>query len=223
MGKHLYIMTLSCQDIQSSNIISFVVIRWTMKVLALASCAGISIKTMVKPQESGNTDFDSSQTGLTGLPIKSMYLRVENDSTTIHLANSMIRFLASLVPSSGLLGQTQSEKAQINSWLTFLWHNVELPMHALTQAHDDIRVADHIQVKLGMAFKRIDSYLQKQSNLVGSSTTLADICLAVVLDCYVRGATDSLHDCANLREWHGSWKRGMDGESFCLHVSAHRH
>lgn len=108
----------------------------------------------------------------------------------------MIRMIASVAPASGLLGRNAIEAAQVDSWLSFLWHSIELPLHVFKEresltnggGNDELKLQD-VTSQLQSSLETVESHLTKQeqsfhsSYFVGESTTLADICLAVSLKC----------------------------------------
>jgi glutathione S-transferase len=88
-----------------------------------------------------------------------------------------------MAPASGLLGSTKLEEAQVEGWLSFLWHFVELPLHVLVAANGSQKVSCHMRSQLRGALDKVESHLKLQDwgYLVGQSTTIADIGLAVAL------------------------------------------
>lgn len=102
-------------------------------------------------------------------------------------SNTMIRVIASLAPENEVSGSNPVEIAQVDSWLCFLWHSVELPLQVLRQAtekNEKNYIAggslNRVKKQLGRDFAIIDKHLGQRLYLVGGSLTVADMALAVV-------------------------------------------
>jgi glutathione S-transferase len=94
--------------------------------------------------------------------------------TTSH---AMMRTIASMVPTKGLLGSSPTDDATIDGWLSFIWNSIDVP---LSVGDDDV----------GKALETIEQYLSgsKRTYMVGGSLSLADISLAVTLNASELGA-----------------------------------
>ena len=88
--------------------------------------------------------------------------------------NAILRLVASLAPVSKLLGATDMEDALVDSWMSFIWSSVDLPLVAIGES-------ETVQQELKGAMDQIEAHLTKNSYMVGDSITLADISLAVSL------------------------------------------
>jgi glutathione S-transferase len=143
-------------------------------------------------------DDESSQafTLLQGCPPpRNLYLCLDGDFKVV-MTSSMIRLIASMAPSAELLGRTPLETAQIDSWLSFLWHSIELPctiikdMRTLNDCKerdcvDNSALMSQLKSSLGI----METHLMKQRDeqhtyFVGELVSLADICFAVALKYY---------------------------------------
>ena len=142
----------------------------------------------------------SQQFQCIGPPSNSLVLSMGKDFH-ITMTNSMIRAIASVAPASELLGRNDCEAAQVDSWLCFLWHSIELPLHVLNESPSAFHTVDEgkteielegVKSQLKTAIETVEAYLTKKQLLqqleksqpaffVGESITLADICLAVSL------------------------------------------
>ena len=116
--------------------------------------------------------------------------------------------IASMSPANELLGRNDVEAAQVDSWLSFLWHSIELPLHvlremgSLTSSEGKGETTEgSVQLQLKSAVTTIEAHLakkmkQQQSSLehisyfVGESITLADISIAVY-SCYLMPLVES--------------------------------
>ena len=85
----------------------------------------------------------------------------------------MVRYIASLVPASELMGQNDIEAAQVDSWLSFIWHSIELPICAYieektklsateTEEGPNEGIMDGIRSKVGSAMMIVERHLRKQ-------------------------------------------------------------
>jgi glutathione S-transferase len=97
--------------------------------------------------------------------------------TTSH---AMMRTIASVAPSSGLLGKSPTDDATIDGWLSFVWNSIDLPLAAATIGGD----ASVVEADVVKALETIEKYLtsSKRTYMVGDSLSLADISLAVSLN-----------------------------------------
>ena len=135
-------------------------------------------------------DDESSQAMVFGgPPPKSLYLSLDGDFKVV-MTSSMIRLIASMAPSTELLGRTHLERGQIDSWLSFLWHSIELPCYIIRQTRtldksNDAAVISQLKASLGT----IEAHLMKRpdnehSYFVGDLVSLADISFAVSMKYY---------------------------------------
>jgi hypothetical protein len=98
--------------------------------------------------------------------------------TAIPTTHAMMRTIASLAPTSGLLGTSLSDDAIIDGWLSYIWNSIDLPLSSATgtEMDGDIQMAlttiELQLVSLGTTTKSV--YL-----VGGDSPSLADISLAV--------------------------------------------
>lgn len=88
----------------------------------------------------------------------------------------MMRTIALIAPTSGLLGQTEEEYAYIDGWLAFIWSSIDLPLQVLAGGANEA-----IQKDLDLALAKLEMHLQHKEFMVGQTITLADISLAVSL------------------------------------------
>lgn len=170
----------------------------------MASCACISISTKLIPDSNDYPKLHDTTTS----PSTGLVLFVGNH-LRIAKVNGMVRLLASMAPASGLLGSTNFEEAQIESWLSYLWHFVDLPLHLLG-ADGYQAVTNHIHAQLRVALKNIEAWLNIQDSgyLVGKSTTIVDVCLAIAL----KFNSHLLHDVLAPESSLGAWMNKIDGE-----------
>lgn len=181
------------------------------KVLAVALLADVSVSTEILDVECSQ-DFTSLSRGP---PPKTLYLCLGGDFKVV-MTSSMIRLIASMAPSTELLGRTNLEAAQIDSWLSFLWHSIELPCYIirLTMSDSDGRDGvDHAALisQLKSSLEIIEAHLMKRQDqehpyFVGELITLADISFVVALKYY----GDELAPVFNRESYLGRWLTSME-------------
>lgn len=167
----------------------------------MASHACISIPTKVLP--------DCCDDPLSPEDANSLVLQVDDD-VRIVMTTGMVRILASMAPTTGLLGSTTFEEAQIEGWISYLWHSVELPLYVLSE-NTSQQVSNHILSQVQVALVTIESHLKHQKDsscLVGESISIADITLAVTLKFNDR----LLHDILTPDSFLRNWLDKIDGE-----------
>ena len=171
----------------------------------MASCACIYISTKIIPDS--NDDDPKSHDTIT-FPSTGLVLCV-GCKLRIANVNGMVRLLASMAPAGGLLGTTKFEEAQVESWLSYMWYFVELPLHLLGAAGRPA-ASNLIHSQLRIALGNIESQLKIQNSgfLVGRSTTIADICLAVAL----KFNSHLLHEVLAAESFLGAWMNKTDVE-----------
>lgn len=96
--------------------------------------------------------------------------------TTSH---AMMRTVAAVAPSSGLLGKTPMDDATIDGWLSFIWSSLDLPL-VVAASGGETHVVEQDVTK---ALETIEKYLSSSQRkyMVGDALSLADISLAVSL------------------------------------------
>lgn len=85
--------------------------------------------------------------------------------------NTIMRYLANLVPQSHLMGSTNVEKAQVDSWLEYIWCSLDIPIGAG-------------EGNLSVPLKILEKHLRNRETatcLVGNDISIADISLVVSL------------------------------------------
>jgi asparaginyl-tRNA synthetase len=124
-----------------------------------------------------STADSSSSTTLTPRSSGTLVLAF-GSSIRIGTVNAALRLIASLAPASGLLGESDTDQAKVDGWLSFLWSSVDLPLQVLVQdPQSQAALKDLFDVLVN-----IDALMLRQTFLVGHSPTLADIRLAVSLE-----------------------------------------
>ncbi len=113
----------------------------------------------------------------------------------------MLKIVASLSPASGLLGQSDADAAQVDSWVSYATTNFEVPVAALKQSTaastDTASLVESMKKDLEYSISVLNCHLIPTGYMVGSSFTIADIALAVALQ---DAATEKLWDPASTDE-----------------------
>jgi glutathione S-transferase len=118
-----------------------------------------------------------------------------------HMTNSsaMMRTVASLAPAAGLLGNSDLQDAIVDSWLSFIWTSLDVPLHAVGQ--NEVQPMTMIQKALDRAFETLNTQLKDRVYMVGDGITLGDISLAVTLK-NANGKDSILKEHSNLSRWY---------------------
>eukprot|EP00429_Kryptoperidinium_foliaceum_P002875 CAMPEP_0176009042 /NCGR_PEP_ID=MMETSP0120_2-20121206/4050_1 /TAXON_ID=160619 /ORGANISM="Kryptoperidinium foliaceum, Strain CCMP 1326" /LENGTH=107 /DNA_ID=CAMNT_0017341833 /DNA_START=381 /DNA_END=700 /DNA_ORIENTATION=- len=86
--------------------------------------------------------------------------------------------------NSTLLPPDGWRAAQVNSWLAYLWHALEIPLHALKQVlvtnTDSVPGIPPLHATIHQGLKKIAWHLSSKRYFVGYSLTLADVSFAVI-------------------------------------------
>jgi glutathione S-transferase len=131
------------------------------------------------------TELKVTTTGVEG----SIVLQTKEGTITQH--NAILRYVAGTNASAGLTGANEFEYAQINQWIDFYWHNIELCFHVLTGinagvpqfllcAEDKSRITADTVAKIADALKILDTHLASRTFMVGERVTLADLSLLCI-------------------------------------------
>lgn len=94
-------------------------------------------------------------------------------------SNAICRFLARLRPDKYLYGETLGEQGYVDMWLDFTTLEVEIPMCCLVQGG---KVADRAKSDVSRALTVINTHLKSNTFMVGDRITIADLCLATILN-----------------------------------------
>lgn len=140
------------------------------KALIAAEYAGVSVTV---------SDFTDSARALSPLgkaPVLSTPLG------SVFESNAIARHISRLNASSELLGSSFQSSSQVDSWVDFAAHELELPACMWVypvMGHMPYNAAAHAKAKedLARSFATLDKFLLDKTFLVGDKVTLADICV----------------------------------------------
>jgi hypothetical protein len=102
----------------------------------------------------------------------------------------MMRLIASCAPASSLLGTSDLENALVDGWLSFIWASIDLPLDA------------DLKKDLQQAMAKVEAHLTYNTYLVGHHISVADISLAVSLQCAAE--TQQPKEDSNLARWYST-------------------
>ena len=151
------------------------------KVLIAAEYNSIDIEVpeFTKGKDNATAEFQK----------KSPYGRLpvlETPAGSIFESNAIARYVARLRQDTNLLGRTFFESAQVDSWIDFSAHDIELP--ATVWTHPVIGLLPYnaaatakAKVDLGRALAVLEAHLADKTYLVGEGVTLADIVVVSAL------------------------------------------
>jgi len=144
------------------------------KALIAAEYNGIEVTT---------ADFDAAAAALSPLG-KAPVLQTPNG--VVFESNAIARYLARARRDTELTGVSFVEEAQVDSWIDFSAHEVELPASIWTYPilgymPFNLPAYEKSKVDMAAALKKINDHLLTRTFLVGEKVSLADICLASAL------------------------------------------
>ncbi|CAE7421078.1 Eef1g [Symbiodinium sp. CCMP2592] len=101
-------------------------------------------------------------------------------------SNSIARYVAKAREDSALYGDSFDEEGQIDTWMEFGMHDVEIPLFTwaypvMGLMEDSPNATKDAQADVKKALQVLEESLKKSSFLVGTSVTLADICIVCAL------------------------------------------
>jgi len=150
-------------------------------VRAVAAFAGITIDVptdYVHFEDNEKPDFPAK------FPFGKIPAWEGKDGFTLFEGAAIARYLAGLVPSSGLLGQSPEDAALVDQWV----HMAESDVNNYTDIIDDLVSGEFTPYSKSMhaivsqsqlqAFKILEAHISSRTFFVGDRITLADITIA---------------------------------------------
>lgn len=129
-------------------------------------------------------------------------------------SNALMKIAASLAPASGLLGSTDHDAAQVDSWVTYANTNFEVPVSALKAANAaaagkaDASLVESIKKDMELSISVVNCHLVPSAYMVGGKVTIADISLVIALQ---DAASEKLFDpssddekTTHVRQWYNA-------------------
>jgi elongation factor 1-gamma len=101
-------------------------------------------------------------------------------------SNAIARYVARMRADTGLMGATFFESAEVDQWIDFCSHNIELPAciwfyPTLGYMEANTNAIEKAKGDLAAALTVLDAHLASRTFLVGEAMTLADITIASTL------------------------------------------
>ncbi|KAG5181117.1 Asparaginyl-tRNA synthetase [Tribonema minus] len=143
------------------------------KILVAARAAGIPVALKTCSAEAIGEQAPAA---------KALALRITRPTSAhpsyITQSNAIVRTLIDASETSGLYGDTEFARSQVDSWLELCWLELETPLAVLQQAkgHGDV-IAEAKKLILH-ALTAVNAALAARTYLVGNRLTAADIALA---------------------------------------------
>jgi len=158
--------------------------RQTKYILSAAAIAG---QVDLKPFEFGVTN--KSPEFLDKFPLGKIPAFEGNDGFTLVEGASIARYVASLAPESGLLGDDIKDAALVDQWIHFAEHEIsshtDIIWHLLQGLFQEKTYNEHIHKSLlerqERSLKFLEQYISTREFLVTGKITLADIVVAAVI------------------------------------------
>lgn len=123
---------------------------------------------------------------------RSMLLKHGDDNyLSQHIA--ILRYIAQMSPSAGLYGQTDFDAAQVDQWLDFSWHNLEVPMQVFKElktgsgtvstlsAVEKSALTVKTKQDITSAMAALEKHLEHKTYIAGEKISLADIALCCTM------------------------------------------
>eukprot|EP01042_Synura_sphagnicola_P014004 gene14004-17721_t len=151
------------------------------KILIAAEYAGVTIDVPEFKAGTDNTTEDFRKKSPLGkVPV------LETAQGSIFESNAIARYVARLRPDAELLGVSFFESAQVDSWIEFNSHELELPATVwyypvLGAAPYNASLSAKAKGDVSRALKVLENHLADKTYLVGEKITLADITVASTL------------------------------------------
>ena len=111
---------------------------------------------------------------------------LETKAGSIFESNAIARYVARIRADTGLYGATLFESAQVDQWVDFCSHNLELPTSlwvypVLGYMAHNAATAAKAKTDLAAGLQVLENHLADKTYLVGHAITLADIAIATTL------------------------------------------
>jgi asparaginyl-tRNA synthetase len=105
-------------------------------------------------------------------------------SSSIGTRSAVFRELISLSSHASMTGKSAEETAQIDQWVDFAWHRLEVPLQLIFSVlgkTEEIEVFERAKADFVAAVAELDAHLDVRTFIVGESITLADLVLYGIL------------------------------------------
>lgn len=151
------------------------------KILIAAEYAGVNIEIPEFKLGSDNTNEEFRKKSPLGkVPV------LQTNNGNIFESNAIARYVARLRPDAELFGTTFFEYAQVDSWMEFNAHELELPVTVwyypvLGHASYNPSLSAKAKADTSRALAVLENHLADKTYLVGDKITLADITIASTL------------------------------------------
>lgn len=151
------------------------------KILIAAeyNCVDIAVPDFVVGVDNTSEEF-TKKSPLSRVPV------LDTPKGSLFESNAIARYVAKLRPDSELFGSNFFEGAQVDSWIDFCSHDVELPATLwyypfLGIAPYNALLTAKAKADLARALTVMETHLKDKTYMVGQKITLADIVLASAL------------------------------------------
>jgi glutathione S-transferase len=103
-------------------------------------------------------------------------------TTFIMQFNAILRCLADAAPDSGLYGDSDYARSQVDQWLEVSWHEIEVPLAVIAKAKGSGDIIAEAKKLLIQGLSAVNAALQGRTFLAGHRVTAADIALACAVE-----------------------------------------
>lgn len=111
-------------------------------------------------------------------------MQLTTSSSSVGTRSAVFRQLITLSSNASLMGKSAEETAQIDQWIDFAWHRLEVPLQlifALLGKVDELEACQRAKTDFANAVRELDEHLDIRTFVVGEAITLADIILYAIL------------------------------------------
>lgn len=141
----------------------------TQRLLAIAQTNEVELKVVC--------DKAAENTAYGKIPV------LDTGKGCIFSTNAIGRFLSRLRPDIGLYGQNFFESGEVDSWIDYCTHELEVPLHAWTGPLDKLfpdvpQATARAKEDTSACLKVLNKHLSHRTFMVGEALTFADLHLA---------------------------------------------
>jgi elongation factor 1-gamma len=161
----------------SLKLVTYPALFRSQKIIITAELAKVNLEV----------DTNTSEAQLASLSVHGKVPCLVTPEGNVSESNAIARYIARMAPaSSGLLGATPFESAQVDSWLDFCVQDLEIPatlwiapILGWMDNNEAVSARASQDLKKGMSV--LENHLKMETFIVGRQMTLADIAIATTL------------------------------------------
>jgi glutathione S-transferase len=145
-----------------------------MLLLTIVHCRIAGVQLSV--ETCSDSEIEAEAPLATGLALR--ITRPAAPTTFITQSNAILRCLADAAPDSGLYGDSEYARSQVDQWLEVSWHEIEVPLAVIAMAKGSGDIIAEAKKLLMQGLSAVNAAVQGRTFLAGHRVTAADIALA---------------------------------------------